>query len=125
MTPGDCGRFSPRASLVVVDYRRDALSSRCSGSLGSREHPTLEHPPFSGGLSHAACRARTAVIALLAQRLRNIASNTTVALPTPFPSSRPTMTTSLSDPHWRDAPVVISGALTGVPPRTPDRPPNS
>jgi hypothetical protein len=62
MTPGDRGRLLAARELVVVDLTDAALVAL------ELEHPTLEHPPFSGG-PPTLRRARSVI--RLAQRLRN------------------------------------------------------
>jgi hypothetical protein len=66
MTPGDRGRLLAARELVVVDLTDAALVALLAAL--ELEHPTLEHPPFSGG-PPTLRRARSVI--RLAQRLRN------------------------------------------------------
>lgn len=66
MTPGDRGRLLAARELVVVDLTDAALAALLTAL--ELEHPTLEHPPFSGG-PPTLRRARTVI--RLAQRLRD------------------------------------------------------
>lgn len=66
MTPAQRGRLLAARELVVVDLTDAALVALLAAL--ELEHPTLEHPPFSGG-PPTLRRARTVI--RLAQRLRN------------------------------------------------------
>jgi hypothetical protein len=66
MTPSGRGRLLAARELVVVDLTDAALVALLTAL--DLEHPTLEHPPFSGG-PPTLRRARTVV--RLAQRLRD------------------------------------------------------
>jgi hypothetical protein len=66
MTPGERGRLLAARELVVVDLTDAALVALLTAL--ELEHPTLEHPPFSGG-PPTLRRARTVI--RLAQRLRD------------------------------------------------------
>jgi hypothetical protein len=66
MTPGARGRLLAARELVVVDLTDAALAALLTAL--ELEHPTLEHPPFSGG-PPTLRRARSVI--RLAQRLRD------------------------------------------------------
>ena len=66
MMPRERGRLLAARELVVVDLTDAALVALLTAL--DLEHPTLEHPPFSGG-PPTLRRARTVI--RLAQRLRN------------------------------------------------------
>jgi len=66
MTPSERGRLLAARELVVVDLTDAALAALLTAL--EVEHPTLEHPPFSGG-PPTLRRARSVI--RLAQRLRN------------------------------------------------------
>ena len=66
MMPRERGRLLAARELVVVDLTDAALVALLTAL--DLEHPTLEHPPFSGG-PPTLRRARTVI--RLAQRLRD------------------------------------------------------